>query len=128
MTVINFTLYTLILSYNPCDIFTHYNVVEMHGLNLVDCEKHNNTKDSAYIAGLCNYVPKVDKDYKDGDPKFVFINLSRCNTDIETFGLIMHELMHMSFDLHTDEEELITWAELESHKVFEIVNNAKKKL
>jgi hypothetical protein len=97
----------------------------MHGLNLADCEKHNNTNDSAYIAGLCNYVPKVDKDYKDGDPKFVFINLSRCNTDIETFGLIMHELMHMSFDLHTDEEELITWAELESYKVFEVVKKAK---
>jgi len=40
----------------------------------------------------------------------------------------MHEMMHMSFDLHTDEEELITWAELESYKVFEIVNNTKKKL
>ena len=51
------------------------------------------------------------------------INLSRCNTDIETFGLIMHELMHMSFDLHTDEEELITWAENESLEVFNIIKH-----
>jgi len=40
--------------------------------------------------------------------------------------------MHMSFDIHnydiSKEEEIITWAENESYKVFEIVNNAKKKL
>ena len=74
MTVINFALYTLILSYNPCDIFKYYNVTEMHGLNLADCEKHENTTQSAYIAGLCNFVPKVDNNYKNSDPKFVFIN------------------------------------------------------
>jgi hypothetical protein len=126
MVVFKFTLYTLILSYNPCDIFTYYNVTEMHGLNLADCENYNNTSQDAYIAGLCNYVPKSDKDYKDGDPKFVFINLNRCNSDIETFALIMHELLHQSFDLHTDEEEIITWAEIEAHKVFQIVNKYRK--
>ena len=125
MIEIKFALYTLLMSYNPCDIFTHYNVTEMHGLNLADCEKHNNTTESAYIAGWCNIIPNSDKHY-------VFINLSRCNTDIETFGLIMHEFTHLSFDIHNDdiskEEEIITWAENESYKVFEIVNNAKKKL
>jgi hypothetical protein len=124
MIEIKFALYTLLLSYNPCDIFTHYNVTEMHGLNLADCEKHNNTTESAYIAGWCNIIPNSDEHY-------VFINLSRCNTDIETIGLIMHELMHMSFDIHnydiSKEEEIITWAENESYKVFEIVNNAKNK-
>jgi hypothetical protein len=98
----------------------------MHGLNLADCENYNNTSQDAYIAGLCNYVPKSDKDYKDVDPKFVFINLNRCNSDIETFALIMHELLHQSFDLHTDEEEIITWAETEAHKVFQIVNKYRK--
>ena len=132
MIEIKFALYTLLLSYNPCDIFTHYNVTEMHGLNLADCEKHNNTTQSAYFAGLCNFVPKADNNYKNSDPKFVFINLSRCNTDIETFGLIMHELMHQSFDVHDDdiskEEEIITWAETESYKVFEIVKKAKNNI
>ena len=110
--------YDLLFSYNPCEIFTHYNVDEMHGLNLHNCVNHNNTKESAYIAGWCNLIPNLHRHY-------VFINLSRCNNDIETFGLIMHELMHLSFDLHTDEEELITWAELESYKVFETINKLK---
>jgi hypothetical protein len=110
--------YDLLLSYDPCDIFNYYNVDEMHGLNLHDCVNHNNTNQSAYIAGWCNLIPNSDRHY-------VFINLSRCNTDIETFGLIMHELMHLSFDLHTDEEELITWAEKESYQVFEIITKLK---
>jgi hypothetical protein len=110
--------YDLLLSYDPCDIFNYYNVDEMHGLNLHDCVNHNNTNQSAYIAGWCNLIPNSDRHY-------VFINLSRCNTDIETFGLIMHELMHLSFDLHTDEEEIITWAENESYQVFEIITKLK---
>lgn len=119
MIVIKKKEYYLLLSYNPCDIFTYYNIKEMHGLNINDCLAYNNTKKDAYIAGLCNVIPNSDSN-------FVFINLSRCNTDIQTFGLIMHELMHLSFDLHTDEEELISWAELESYKVFEIVKDILK--
>jgi hypothetical protein len=115
--------YDLLLSYDPCDIFTYYNVSEMHGLNLKDCQNYKNTKKNAYIAGWCNYIPNSDR-------HFVFINLSRCNNQIETFGLIMHELMHLSFDLHTDEEELITWAEVESYKVYKsikkFINYTKK--
>lgn len=122
MKVIKNKHYNLLLSYDPCEIFTHYNVEEMHGLNLIDCINYNNTNQSAYFAGWCNYIPNSDR-------HFVFINLSRCNTDIETFGLIMHELMHLSFDLHTEEEQLITWAENESYKVFETIkNNLKIKL
>lgn len=113
--------YDLLLSYNCCDIFTHLDVNEIHGLNFSDCKKYNNTPHSAYIAGWCNVIPNSDE-------HFVFINLSRCNSDIETFGLIMHELMHMSFNLHTHEEELITWAEDESYRVFEIVMDAKNKM
>jgi hypothetical protein len=116
MIVIERKNYDLLLSYDPCDIFTHYDIAEMHGLNLIDCINYNNTNQSAYFAGWCNLIPNSDRNY-------VFINLSRCNTDIETFGLIMHELMHMSFDLHTDEEELITWAENESYKIYNIITN-----
>jgi hypothetical protein len=116
MKILSRINYDLLLSYSPCDIFTHYNVAEMHGLNLIDCINYNNTNQSAYFAGWCNYIPNSDRHY-------IFINLSRCNSDIETFGLIMHELMHLSFDLHSDEEELITWAENESYKVFELIKN-----
>ena len=119
MNIFSFTLYTLILSHNPCDVFKFYKVTEMHGLNLVDCENYNNTTEDAYIAGLSNVSPI------DGKP-FVFINLSRCTDDIKTFGLIMHEMMHLSIDLHDNdlskEEEIITWAELESYKVFKLIN------
>ena len=114
MNVVPSGNYDLLFSYNPCDIFHYYNIDEMHGLNLYDCINYNNTKESAYFAGWCNIIPNSNRHY-------VFINLSRCNNDIETFGLIMHELMHLSFDLHKDEEELITWAENESYKVFQII-------
>lgn len=119
MIIFNFTLYTLILSYSPCDVFKHFNVTEMHGLTLADCEKYNNTIEDAYIAGLSNVSPIDGK-------QFVFINLSRCTDDTKTFGLVMHEMMHLSFDLHDNdlskEEEIITWAELESYKVFKLLN------
>jgi hypothetical protein len=114
MTIIKKDKYDLLLSYNPCEIFNYYNVSEMHGLNIIDCDRHNNTTENSYIAGWCNIIP-------DSNRNFVFINLSRCTNDIETFGLIMHELMHLSFDLHTDEEKLITWAEIESYQVFELI-------
>lgn len=112
--------YVLLLSYDPCEIFDYYKVDEMHGLNKVDCELHDNTCKSAYFAGWCNFIPGTTD-------KFLFINLRRCITQIETFGLIMHELMHQSFDRFNEdvkmEEEIITWAEEEAYKVFEIVTN-----
>ena len=116
MKIVSRNNYDLLLAFNPCEIFTYYNVNEMHGLNLKDCINHKNNTEQAYIAGWCNYIPNSDRHY-------IFINLSRCNTEIETFGLVMHELMHLSFDMHTDEEELITWAEIESYEVFELIKN-----
>ena len=116
MIVIEREHYDLLLSHDPCEIFDFFNVDQMHGLNLGDCNDYDNTTQSAYFAGWCNIIPNLKRNY-------VFINLSRCNTPIETFGLIMHELMHMSFDLHTDEEELITWAENESYEIYNIITN-----
>ena len=118
--------YVLLLSYNPCDIFNYYNVTEMHGLNIKDCEIHSNTADSAYIAGWSNFVPKASGEYLDNDDRFVFINLSRCTDPIKTMGLIMHEMMHHSLWLHSynvenREEDIITWAEEETYQVYEIV-------
>ena len=125
MVTILKTTYILLLSYNPCDLFTYYNVTEMHGLSLKECEIYNNTSDSAYIAGLSNFVPKESGEYTDDDSRFVFINLNRCNNDVETMGLIMHEMMHHSFFIHNYnmdlEEEIITWAENESHEVYKII-------
>jgi hypothetical protein len=124
--------YMLLLSYNPCDVFDYFNVAEMHGLNAKDCAAHENTTKSAYIAGWSNFVPKESGEYTDDDPRFVFINLSRCTDDVNTFGLIMHELMHHSFFLHDynmdREEEIITWAEEESYEVFNLVKPFRGKV
>ena len=124
ITIIRGT-YILLLSYNPCDIFTYFNVEQMHGLNAIDCAAHKNTTESAYIAGWCNFIPKESGEYIDDDPRFVFINLSRCTDSVSTFGLIMHELMHQSFALHkydvNKEEEIITWAEEETYEVFKLI-------
>jgi hypothetical protein len=119
------TTYMLLLSYNPCDIFTYYNVTEMHGLSIAECQNYNNSSKNAYIAGLSNFVPKESEEYNKNDKRFVFINLSRCGNDVETMGLIMHEMMHHSFFIHNydvnKEEEIITWAENESYELFNLI-------
>jgi hypothetical protein len=117
--VFNYKKYTLILSKNPCDIFTHFKVEDLHGLNYKKCLSHKNTKESAYIAGLTNKTPKTEKD-------FLYLNLNRLGKDKEKMGLIMHETMHLSLELHKHdvnkkEEEIITWAEKEAYKIYDII-------
>ena len=124
MYIFKFTLYTLILSYNPCEIFEHYKVTKMHGLNIVDCKNHINNTEQAYIAGWTNLSPE------DGKP-FVFINLSRCTNDVTTTALVFHEMMHLSgikYDgcWDSDEENMITFAENETYKIVELINKTKK--
>jgi fructose 1,6-bisphosphatase len=96
-------------------------VDELHGLSLKECEAYKNTKSDSYIAGLSNVIPDTEK-------KFVFINLARCGNDIETMGIVMHEMMHHSLWLHNydidKEEEIITWAENESYMVVKTINSA----
>lgn len=126
LKVIYFASYTLILSDNPCDIFTYFGIEEMHGLNLKDCEAHSNTTESAYIAGWTNYVPNIKQEYKSGDPLFVYINLSRCTDDIHTTGLVMHEMMHLAGHIYegcwdSHEEEMITYAEEETYKIVQLI-------
>ena len=129
MNKIDRKTYTLLLSENPCDLFIYFDVDEMHGLNYSDCKAHVNTKDDAYIAGLSNFVPKESGEYDENDQRFVFINLLKCSDSISTFALIMHEMMHHSFFIHNYnmdlEEEIITWAENESHKVYKIIKQTK---
>mgnify|MGYP006113983767 CR=1 FL=1 len=111
--------YTLLLSHDPCELFKHFNLSHLHGLNSKDCKKYNNTSSDSYIAGMCNYIPSTDK-------LFIFINLSRCTSDIVTMGLVMHETMHLAFKFFKDEEQLITFAEKEAYKIsLEITYNIK---
>ena len=110
--------YTLLLSYNPCEIFSFLNVSYLHGLYYADCILHENTTESAYIAGWCNYYPNSDK-------FFVFINLSRCTNDLNTTLLINHEMFHAALIIYNwnleHEEQIVTWAEEETKQVFYII-------
>jgi hypothetical protein len=125
MIEINRDSYTLLLGKNPCEIFWHFGVQEMHGLKYKECMLYQNNSNDAYIWGLANYVPKDDIDYKFGDARFIFINLQRCGDNYQTFGAVFHELMHHSLQMYNYnldfEEEIISWAENESHQVFELV-------
>lgn len=119
LKVYNYKKYTLILSKNPCDIFTHFKVDDLHGLNYQKCLSYKNTKESAYIAGLSNISPKTKKE-------FLFLNLNRLGKGKEKMGLIMHETMHLSLEIHkhdikNKEEEIITWAEKEDYKIYDII-------
>lgn len=121
--------YTLLMSHNPCEIFSYYGESDLHGLNYYECAMHDNTNHSAYIAGFSNYVPKHDdsdkNEYKHGDDFFVFINLSRCITELDTITLIFHEMMHRAFELYNwdvdKEEDMISWANDETIAVYGIV-------
>lgn len=119
MTIVEYDNYTLMLGHNPCDIFTHYGVEELHGLSLKDCQQHENTKDNSYIAGWCNLSPIDNKPY-------LFINLTRCTDDVHTMGLVMHETMHLAFLLwytfKSDiEESMISFAEKEAYDIVELI-------
>ena len=125
MLIKTLSLYTLILSTDPCYIFKYYKVDELHGLKLSECQAYSNSDKDAYIAGFCNLSP-IDK------KPFVFINISRCTDDIHTTGLVMHEMMHLASilwkeDLINHEEEMITFAEEQTYTVVEIIKIYKKK-
>ena len=118
MRVYNFK-YELILSDNPCDIFTYFGVDDLYGLSLKECKAYNNTNEDAYIAGLCNLIPNTDK-------MFIFLNTSRMNNCKEKMALIFHEAMHLSLEMHNhdvneQEEQIISWAEAEANKIFDLI-------
>ena len=121
MTKIEFDSYHLLLSYDPCEIFEYYEEVNLCGLDYHECIFRENTPEDSYLAGLTNMIPGSR------DKQFVFINLLKCTDDLSTLLLINHELLHHSFHLHTynlhREEEIISWAEQETRKIYEIVKN-----
>lgn len=105
--------YLLLFSDDPVHLFNYFDVHEMHGLYIDECQ---------HIEGLCNYIPNKNKKYDLTDPCFVFINTSVYTDPIKVFGLIMHEMIHLSlkkyqWNLHR-EEEIITWAEEQAYEVY----------
>jgi hypothetical protein len=121
--------YTLLLSDNPCQIFWHLGVREAHGLSYKECMLHKNNDTNAYIAGWCNYYPKESGNYTKDDPIFVFINLTRCTSELETILTLNHEFTHAAlkiFDWDLQyEEDIITWSEVETRAVYSFLKNEK---
>jgi len=126
--------YILILGNNATDIFTFYNVEEMHGLNKKDAqaEEVDKTKgNGVYIYGLTNYNP-ADKKLTAKNPykPFLFLNMGAFKkySPAKKITAIMHETVHMSILLNnwkiTDkEEEAITYAEEQANKIWNKVGN-----
>jgi len=124
MITISRTHYDLLLSTCPCDVFRHYGVDKMHGLNLKDCMAHENTSNSSYICGWANHIPHQGK-YSLSDRMFIFINLTRCNTKVDLICNLYHELMHWSINHFGEnlemEEEMITAAEQETRELYDLL-------
>lgn len=120
--------YKLLLDFNPCEIFWHLGIAELHGLNYKDCILHGNTQKDSYITGWCNFFPKDDNRYTHQDDFFVFINLTRCmESELEMILTINHELFHagliiFNWDIQ-HEEEIITWAEAETRAIYPIIKS-----
>ena len=114
--------YILLVSYEPTDIFTYFDVQNLHGLSKQECLSYKNTTKNAYIAGFCNLSPKTNK-------PFVFINLTRCCIDdIRTTGLVMHETMHLAGilyngDWNNREEEMISFAQNEAYLITDLIKS-----
>ena len=123
MLVIDRGSYDLLMNIDPCSIFTYYGVEEMHGLNLTDCRKHPNTKEGSYICGWANHIPHEGQ-YHVSDRMFCFINLNRCNSELDLICNLYHELMHVAVNKYDEnlefEEEMITWAEQETRELYEL--------
>lgn len=108
--------FTFLIGERSIDIFNHFGVSHMHGLNRFDAEKYEDTKEDAYICGLCNFHPRDLQLKRPSDKKpFVFMNSIRFQGDFTDLTSLMHEVSHLSFMLHDwdieKEEEIITLAE-----------------
>ena len=126
MIVYNRKSYDLLISHDPNELFEYYEVEELHGLNAKDCKAHINDETQAYIAGLSNFVPKKEGEYKYNDRRFIFINRMRCTDLIEATCLVFHECMHhylhlFEYDVENNEENIITLAEIETKEVIKLL-------
>ncbi len=129
--------YVLLVGNDATEIFDHYKVAEMHGLNRKDAQAEEVDKtvgNGVYIYGWSNYDP-ADKKLTAKAPHkpFLFINLGTFNkySLTQKGTAIMHETMHMAILLHNynikdTEEEAITFAEDEANKIIEKLGLDKK--
>ena len=121
MKVQQYREFLFILGEQSIDIFDYFGVDELHGLTRTDCNKKQDTELTAYIAGLCNYIPNKAHKYNEDSPLFIFINSKRLRGSYMDITLINHEAMHLAFHIFkwdvSKEEEMITFAEHITHLI-----------
>lgn len=128
--------YVLLLGKDSTEVFDHYGVEEMHGLNRKDAQAEEVDKtvgNGVYMYGLSNYDP-ADKKLTAKAPlkPFVFLNLGTFKrySTTEKATAVMHETMHMAillnnWNIKDTEEEAITFAEDEANKIIEKLKDTK---
>jgi hypothetical protein len=120
--------YVLLLADNATEIFKHYDVKEMHGLNMADAqaEEIDKTKgNGVYFEGFTNYSPHDKKlTAKAPHKPFLCLNMSVLNkkSNVDKALAVMHETIHLALLLNNwnvdeKEEEISTMAEEEAKKI-----------
>jgi len=111
MKVQQFREFLFLLGEQSIDIFDYFGREELHGLTRTECLQVEDTDHSAYIAGLCNYIPNKENKYDKDSPMFIFINEQRLRMTYMDITLINHEAMHLAFSIFNwdmkKEEEMI---------------------
>ena len=128
--------YILLVGNDATEIFDHYKVAEMHGLNRKDAqaeEVDKSTGNGVYIYGFTNYDPADTKLTAKAPYKpFLFLNMGTFKkySTTEKATAVMHETMHMSlllnnWNINDKEEEAIQFAEDEANKIIEKLKGIK---
>ena len=114
MQVFDFDAYLFLVGKQSIDLFNYFRLPELHGLNIYDCIRYEETRSDVYIAGMCNYIPFTTKPY-------LFINLYRLEGNYKDVTLLMHECTHLALKLYNYnlecEEQIITFAEQTTNKL-----------
>jgi hypothetical protein len=112
MVSVVMSTYILILSHSPADIFTFFNVKEINGISM---------SKSANLSGWTGDVPAHYSGPSDEKlPKrFIFINLSACDTDYNSVDIITKQVKkHSKYAMNTD-------VDTETNEILELVKALK---
>lgn len=116
--------FVLLLGNDSLDVFNYFKVDELHGLTRKAAERYPETKEDAYIMGLTNYSPTVNK------LPFLFLNLSRFDGSSADHTAVMHECMHLSlllndWDIYDIEEKIVSDAERMANQILLYIRNLR---
>jgi hypothetical protein len=89
MMTIDRGAYILMMSHDPCEIFTHLEKEEVQGMRYSDCRDCSDD-DPTYLLGM------VAMHEEKGKP-FVFLNLSKCENPVLGTCLIFYEMTKLAF-------------------------------